>query len=187
MADTSALRKYFKNYLSNLKDTSFDKSNGEHLCQSDKEVVNFDDFTQKTKDFDFKQSKSCDALILFEFLKEVYCIEFKNQKHSDIDSDDMKGKYVDSLNNITTIFQQENIKVKNYKFYFFVVFKNPNNFSAYKYRGMQNQIRFGLDNEKNKYKDIYTIYKSIIRTEPKDNFKDCYRKIFNDKIDCFDK
>ncbi len=185
MADISALMKYFQSYLTRLKDTSFDKNNGEYLCRSDKEVINFDDFTQNTKDFDFKQSKSCDAVILTESLKKIYCVEFKNQKHSDINSDDMKGKYVDSLNNITTIFQQENIRVQDYKFYFFVVFKNPNNFSAYKYRGIQNQIRFGLDDERDKHKKNYAIKNSTIKTEPKDYFKNYYREIFKDDVKCF--
>lgn len=185
MADISALRKYFQSYLSTLKDISFDKSNKEYLCQSNKEVVNFDDFTQNTKDFNFNQSKSCDAVILSESLKEIYCIEFKNQKHSNVDNK-IKVKYVDSLNNIKTMFQQENIRVKDYQFYFFAVFKNPNNFNAYKSRGMQNEIRFGLDSERDKHKKSYIIHKSIIKTEPKDYFKYYYRKIFKDNVKCFD-
>lgn len=185
MADTPVLRKYFQSYLSSLKDTSFDKSNGEYLCQSNKEVINFNDFTQKTKDFDFKKSKSCDALILFKSLKEIYFIEFKNQKYGDINNDDMRGKYVDTLNNIKTIFQQENIRVKNYKFYFFVVFKNPNNLSTYKSRGVQNKILFGLDGEQDKHKKNYAIKTSIIKTEPKDYFKNYYREIFKDGVKCF--
>lgn len=77
MADTSVLKKYFQNYLSSLKETSYDKNNKEYLCQSDKEVIDFDDFTQNTKDFDFRQSKSCDALYLPESAREIYCIELK--------------------------------------------------------------------------------------------------------------
>lgn len=184
MADISALRKYFQSYISTLKDTSFDKSNGEYLCQSDKEVVNFDDFTQHTKDF--RQSKSCDAVILAESLKEIYCIEFRNQKYSDIDSGDIKRKYIDSLTNLSYMFKAENIKVRGYRFYFFVVYKNPTNVGAYKARGMQNEIQFGLESERDKHKKNCIIHKSIIKTEPKDYFKGYYRKILKDNAKCFD-
>ncbi len=186
MADTSVLKKYFQNYLSNLNETSYDKNNKEYLCYSNKEVVNFDGFTQNTSDFNFKKSKSCDAVYFSNDRKEVYCIEFRNQKHSDIDNNDMKGKYIDSLINLQTIFQKENIAVQNYQFYFFVVYKNPTNMGMYKSRGLQNQIQFGLDYEREKYKDNYIIFNSIIKTEPKDNFKDYYRKFFKDDVKCFD-
>ena len=186
MADTSVLKKYFQNYLSNLKETSYDKNNKEYLCYSNKEVVNFDGFTQNTSDFAFKKNKSCDAVYFSNDRKEVYCIEFRNQKHSDIDNNDMKGKYIDSLINLQTIFQKENIAVQNYQFYFFVVYKNPTNMGMYKSRGLQNEIQFGLDDEKEKYKDNYIIFNSIIKTEPKDNFKDYYRKFFKNDVKCFD-
>lgn len=186
MADTSVLKKYFQNYLSSLKETSYDKNNKEYLCYSNKEVVNFDDFTQNTSDFAFKKSKSCDGVFLSEISQEVYCIEFRNQKHSDIDNNDMKGKYIDSLINLQTIFQKENIAVQNYQFYFFVVYKNPTNMGMYKSRGLQNQIQFGLDYEREKYKDNYIIFNSIIKTEPKDNFKRYYGKFFKNNIKCFD-
>lgn len=183
MADTSVLKKYFQNYLSSLKETSYDKNNKEYLCYSNKEVVNFDDFTQNTSDFAFKKSKSCDALYLPDDRKEVYCIEFKNGK---IKNDNIKGKYIASLINLQTIFQKENIAVKNYQFYFFVVYKNPTNMGAYKNRGLQNEIQFGLDDEKEKYKYNYIICNSIIKTEPKDNFKRYYGKFFKNNIKCFD-
>lgn len=186
MADTSVLKKYFQNYLSTLKNTSFDKNNEVYLCQSDKEVVDFDDFTQKTKDFNFKSSKSCDAVYLPKDMNEVYCIEFKNQPYSIIDGERIKGKYVDSLTNLGTMLEKENINAKNYKFYFFVVYKNPTNMSAYKARGMENEIKFGLDDEKSKHKDSYIIGNSIIKTKHKDFFKSYYRKFFKDDIKCFD-
>lgn len=186
MADTTTLRKYFQNYLSNLKETSYDTKNKEYLCHSDKEVVNFDNFTQNTSDFNFKKSKSCDALFLSEISKEIYCIEFRNQKYGDINNDDMKGKYIDSLRNLHTIFQKENIAMRNYKFYFFVVYKNPTNMSAYKARGMENEIKFGLYDEKSKHKDSYIISNSIIKTKHKDFFKRYYKNFFKDDIKCFD-
>ena len=58
---------------------------------------------------------------------------------------------------------------------------------AYKARGTQNEIRFGLESKKQKYKSNAIIRNSIIKTEPKDNFKNYYRKFFKDDINCFDK
>lgn len=186
MADISILKQYFKDYMCSLKETSFDEDNGIYLCQSVKEVVNFDDFTQNTKDFNFKRNKSCDAVYFPNDTMEIYCIEFKNQRYSDIDSDNIRGKYVDSLTNLGYMFAKENIGVKNYTFHFFVVYQNPTNRSAYKARGSENEIKFGLDDEKQKHKDNYVISNSKIKTKHKDFFKNYYRNFFKDDIKCFD-
>jgi hypothetical protein len=66
-----------------LKETSFDEKNKIYLCQSDMMVFDFDCIVKAL--YPKKQPASYDALIVNQEDKLVYCVEFKNQKPSEID------------------------------------------------------------------------------------------------------
>ena len=91
MAELSyIIKNKYKDTLSTLKNTSYDRDNEIYLCQSDKEVVDFDALTLKLNPK--KQPSSYDALLIEESDKEVFCIEFKNQKKSDIENQNLHKK-----------------------------------------------------------------------------------------------
>ena len=66
------------------------------------------------------------------------------------------------------------------------MYQNPTSMGAYRIRGMENEVKFGLDNERQKHKDNFIISNSIIKTKHKDFFKNYYRKFFKDDVKCFD-
>ncbi|MDM8566208.1 hypothetical protein QUF74_11245 [Candidatus Halobeggiatoa sp. HSG11] len=148
MADASSIfRNKFKKYISSLKDTSYDSINDKYLCQnSTQEVYNFDLIVKDRNPL--KQPSSFDSLLIYDY--DVYCIEFKNQKHSDIDGTQIKNKL---------IYGKNNIQKRDYKFIYCVVYKNCTpHYNRFKCGILKGMPRFNLEEckEKGVVKDIFT-------------------------------
>ena len=83
MAELSyILKENFLDSFDTLKNTSYDKENNIYMCRSDMLVVDFDKLTRVLNPK--KQPSSYDTLIVEERNKKVFCVEFKNQKQSDM-------------------------------------------------------------------------------------------------------
>jgi hypothetical protein len=136
-----------------LKETSFDEENDIYLCQSDMKVFDFDCIVKAL--YPEKQPASFDTLIVNEKDKLVYCVEFKNQKPSDVISSKIKDKLTNGKDILTNICQSNKIPPKSYAFLFCVVFKK--NRRGYRDGIKNSTIRFGLEQYKGKYfDDIFT-------------------------------
>ena len=186
-SDIAILRSQLIKYISTLHKTSCgtDSNNNNkivYLCHSSIKVYSFDDFT---KDKFPTHTSSFDALYFIG--NEVYCIEFKNSYRQQLNkSDDRKKlhkKYIDGLNNLNEIFNNHNIPIKNYKFYFFIVYKDTDKQRGREYVEeveRQNQIKFGLKEIKEANINKLIFKNSHIKTTCKSCFKKEYKKIFVD-------
>lgn len=180
MADLSLLKSFFGSYWTTLGETSYDDDGEkkEFLCQSQKKVINFDKYMQDKKE---KNKKSFDALY-FEN-DTIYCIEFKNQKHSKIVNQKVKKKYIDGLSELNKIFESKSLRICEYMFCLYVVFKNPSNDGAmtqYRKRLKEKEIDLGL-----RAKDFLEKLKDIKINNPKNkvgcvnDFRREYQKVFS--------
>ncbi|CAM3544206.1 hypothetical protein HEGA106846_03755 [Helicobacter ganmani] len=178
MADLSLLKSFFDSYGVTLKETSYDKENENFLCQSQEKVISFDKYMQSKRE---KYKKSFDALYFKN--DTIYCVEFKNQKHSEISSQEIKNKYIDGLSELDKVFKSKNLKTSDYKFYLYVVFKNPSNDGAmtqYRKRFKEEEIDLGL-----RAKDFLEKLKNIKINSPKNkvgcvnDFRQEYQRVFS--------
>ena len=132
-----------------LKETSFDERNKIYLCQSEMKVFDFDCIVKTL--YPKKQPSSYDALIVNQKDKRVYCVEFKNQKFSEIDKTNLQKKWKNGKDILTDICKQNNVQQHLYTFIYCVVFKQ--NKGGYR-NGIKNStIRFDLEQYKNKHFD----------------------------------
>ena len=184
MADLGVLRGIFEPYESTLQETSYDTTNQKYLCQSQEKVINFDRYTQtKAQESKCKAKKSFDALYFHHQTSSVYCIEFKNQKYSDIDSDDIREKFIHGIAQLREIFISKNINADNFTFNFFVVFKKPRETRAFHTRFAEIETFFELDT-KNFKENLVKIKSLNVKTGYSAQFGKIYKKLFNHESDC---
>jgi len=174
MADVDSIFKsIYRDYCSSLKNTSYDTEKNEYLChdESHRYVYDFDKIV-KFK-YPLKQPSSYDALLFND--NKVYCVEFKNQKYSDIDRSVIAKKLQNGKEILDQIFKENNIPKSEYKFVFCVVYKNS---STRWQRGIaKNEVQFELDAYKGKFFDeIYTNDVLYFTNE--------YKKKFKKELDC---
>ena len=168
MADLkSTLKSQYKDYATSFKQTSFDSENKEHLCQD--ETVQVYDFDKIVKEkYPSKQPASTDVLLLQNHT--LFCIEFKNQKPSNIDNANIKIKFNNTQEIIKSIFKEHNLQTNEITFIFCVAYKPS--VTQWK-RGVANNILFGLEEFKGKFfNDIFTNDVSWFKKEYKKNFKE---------------
>jgi hypothetical protein len=140
---------HYESCWKSLKETSFDEINKVYLCQSDMKVFDFDCIVKTL--YPKKQPASYDALLVNEKNKRVYCIEFKNQKPSEIDKSNIQKKLKNGKDILTDLCKQNNVQQSLYTFIYCVVFKK--NKGGYR-EGIKNStIRFDLEQYKNQYFD----------------------------------
>lgn len=173
MADIKSIFKSkFKDFQSTLKDTSFDKIKTEYLCNDESQkVFDFDSIIKKT--YPKKQPASYDALLLDD--NNIFCIEFKNERYSDVDKKQLHLKLTNSKKAMDDIFLENNINKKEYKFVFCVAYKNTRTRWQ---RGIEkNTVQFDLEQYKGKYFD--EIYTNDVRF-----FTNEYKKYFQKALKC---
>ena len=153
-----------------MRETSFDEKNEIYLCQSDMKVFDFDCIVKKL--FPKKQPASYDALIVNQKDKLVYCVEFKNQKPSEIDKSNIQKKLQNGKDILMDICKQNNVPRNLYRFVYCVVFKAEQR--GYR-NGIKNStIRFDLEQYKNKYFDEIVTNDIVFFTKE-------FQKKFNDE------
>ncbi len=171
MADFSfVIKQHFKSSLDTLKNTSYDKENDIHMCQSGMQVVDFDHLTKEI--YPQKQPSSYDSLIIEESTKKLFCVEFKNQKTSYIKNKELHKKVKDSDGIIKHICSNHNIAKSDYELILCIVYKADS--SRYQYRRFKEKIvHFRLDAYRGKY------FSSIVT-----NDIEFFKKEFNKKFGC---
>ncbi len=142
MAEFSyVIKQHFDDCFNTLKETSYDKENDQYLCQSSMRVLDFDAVTKKI--YPKKQPASYDALISIEVKKEIFYVEFKNQKKSNIKNKEIKKKVVDSHQTLKTISSKHHVRLKDYKRILCVVYQQEK--ALYRYRRFkENIVHFDL-------------------------------------------
>ncbi len=148
------LQKHYHAYFDTLKNTSYDKENDVHMCQSPKRVIDFDSLTKSLGSK--KQPSSFDALLNDENDKRIYCIEFKNQDRSKINNAEIQKKLVDGRVTLDSMLRKGNVAKNDYEFIFCVAFK-PNR-QHYKYRRKieTRETYFNLQKHGDKFDKILT-------------------------------
>lgn len=173
MADIhSIFKSKFFSYESTLEATSYDDEKEQHLCQDTTAKVY--DFDKIVKDkYPTKQPSSYDALLLKEY--EVFCVEFKNQKYSDIDRSEIKKKLLNGKDVLDTILQENNVPKKDYKFVFCVAYSTRAD--RWKRGIAKNQVQFELAS-------YVPAYFDEVYTNDVDFFKNEYKKVFKKMLEC---
>jgi len=145
MADINTLISQFSSFKSTFKDTSFDDSNGVHLCTDETQsVINYDKLIEHKYPDSNERPKSFDALYVHNEL--IFCIEFKNQKPAQISNSEVQEKIVDGKNELVNLLQALNIQKNNYKFVYCVAYKECKEpYDRYKCGVTKEKVQFGLE------------------------------------------
>lgn len=136
------LQTILSDHQSTFKQTSYDNENDKYLCKdtSTNHVFDFDSYVAGNFDH-AKLPASPDAIYIGS--KELYFVEFKNQKAADVDTAKIKSKFqkgTEILKNLLVEFTP-----RDNKFFFCVVFrvqKAPYFNSSHIER---NSVKFGLE------------------------------------------
>ena len=160
MADINQFQKEYVQYRSTFKETSFDDNNEVYLCNDESQnVINFDKILEKKYPDSNKRPKSFDALYIYNDL--LFCVEFKNQKPSQIakSKEDIQGKLLSGKSELIKLCQELNIQISDYSFVYCVVYKKctePRD--RYKCGIDKGKVLFGLEKyeEQGLVKKVYT-------------------------------
>lgn len=129
-------------HLSTFKATSFDDANNTYLCS--------DETTGDVYDFDaYVRARRADPIpaspdAIHTGNKDLYFVEFKNQRSGDIDKTQMQRKFVAGTEILKELLQE--FSARDCRYHFCVVMKNQPR-SRYMDFGHieRNVVRFGLD------------------------------------------
>jgi len=158
MADIGQFMQTYQSFQSTFKETSFDSDKNENLCEDNtQKVINFDKIIEGQYPNSNVRPKSFDALYVYE--DNIFCIEFKNQKPSQINNQDICQKLTEGKAELDTLLQRLNIQSNNYNFVYCVVYKKCIEArDRYKCGIDKGKILFGLEQYKNQglVKEIFT-------------------------------
>lgn len=170
MAEMSyIIKSQYPNALESLKNTSYDKENKVYMCQSNMEVVNFDKLTFAL--YPKKQPASYDALLIEEQVKNIFYVEFKNQKKANINNTQLHKKVKESDNTLKKLCHENSINKNNYDFTLCIVYKQDRAELRYR-RFKENIVHFGLEVYNGIYFDkVITNEISFFQSEFKKRYK----------------
>jgi len=139
--------------LNTLKNISYDKENQVFLCNCDTKRIDFDKLTDKY--CPHPNPPSVDTIIFNKIDKKIYLIEFKNQKCSNINNEEIKRKVESSINVLKDLAKKCNVNFKDYLIYVGIVYNDK---SKWKRGICSNTIQFGLEyfKEQGLIKDVKT-------------------------------
>lgn len=158
MADITRFIEEYSAYKSTFKLTSFDNDNGVSLCLDERQVViNFDKIVETHYPGATNRPKSFDALYIHN--TDIYCVEFKNQKPTLLNSANIKGKLTSGKRELDTFLSTLDIPQHDYNFIYCICYQNwrePQ--ERYKYGIIKSAIKFDLEEYKEEglVKEIYT-------------------------------
>ena len=143
------------NCFNSLKNISYDKVNGNYLCNCNIKRLDFDLFSEKYCSHPIPSS--VDTILFNEENKKIYLIEFKNQRCSNIDNNEIRKKIFDSIEILKNISEKCNVKFNEYLIYIGIVYNDTSKW-RYRNRICSNTIQFGLEylKEQNIVKEIKT-------------------------------
>ena len=174
MADFNQFQQEYGQFKSTFKETSFDDNNKVYLCNDERQnVINFDSILEFKYPDSNLRPKSFDALYVYNDL--LFCIEFKNQKPSQIDNREIQDKILSGKAELVKLFQELNIQMNDYRFVYCVVYKKciePRD--RYKCGIDKNKVLFGLEKyeEQGFVKKVYTQSVDFFTKEFKKNLKE---------------
>ena len=158
MADIGHFIRVYQNFQSTFKETSFDSDNSQYLCNDESQnVVNFDKVLEKKYPDSNVRPKSFDALYVYKNI--IFCIEFKNQKPSQIINQNICEKLTAGKAELDKLLQELNIQSSNYDFAYCVAYKKciePRD--RYKCGIDKGKVLFGLEKHRNQglVKEVFT-------------------------------
>jgi len=173
MADINQFLQSYQSSQSTFKKTSFDDSNGEYLCSDESQIViDFDKIIGELYPDSYTRPKSFDALYVYG--NKIFCIEFKNQKPSKIDNQEVQNKLKDGKTELDKLLQSLKIQSRDYDFAYCVVYKKciePRD--RYKCGVEKDKVLFGLESYKNKgfVKEVLTQNVNYFTKEFKKQFQ----------------
>lgn len=122
MADIDVFFRDYQTFASTFKETSFDSINSIYLCTDESQnVIDFDKLVEQEYPDSNIRPKSFDAIYLYKSI--VFCVEFKNQKPSNIDNYGVQYKLEDGKAELDKLLQGFNIQTNDYEFVYCVVYK----------------------------------------------------------------
>lgn len=139
-------------HVSTFKKTSLDDANNVHLCSDETtaEVYDFDAYVRARGDDPIPASP--DAIHAGH--KDLYFVEFKNQRIRDIDTAQMKRKFAAGTEILKELLKD--FSPKDCRYHFCVVLKNQPRSRYMDPRHIeQNVVRFGLDELNNELGGFY--------------------------------
>ena len=195
MSDLCVLEEFFKPYKASLQKISFDTTNQKDFCKSTEKAFYFDEYM---KDKSGADNKSFDALYFDYELSHIYCIEFKKREHGKGSSKPgrIKGKFIDGINELKNVFENQGLEITNYKFHLFVIFKSPLEYKKKKDSHLEKRAaKYSMNAEKSNFltKDddfkqrlplCQEINKPDIRVGYIRDFMEDYKKLFHHESDC---
>ncbi len=128
-------------YLSTFKKTSFDEINNVHLCRDETtaEVYDFDAYVRTRRTDSIPASPDA----IHTASKDLYFVEFKNQRIGDIDTAQMQSKFAAGTEILKELLKD--FSPKDCKYHYCVVLKNQPRSKYMDFRHIeQNVVRFGL-------------------------------------------
>ncbi len=158
MADFNLFHKEYSSYISTFKETSFDSDNNIYLCQDESiEIINFDKIIKNKYPNSYTRPQSFDAIYFDKSSKNIYLVEFKNQKKPE--KKEVEGKLLDGKQEFDLLLNNLNISKSNYKFIFCLVYNKFKPKEERFKRGLFKSITFEFlkkYNENGFVNDIYT-------------------------------
>jgi hypothetical protein len=157
-------------HVSTFKETSLDDANNVHLCSDETtaEVYDFDAYVRARGDDRIPASP--DAIHAGH--KDLYFVEFKNQRISDIDTAQMKRKFAAGTEILKELLKD--FSPKDCRYHFCVVLKNQPRSRYMDFRHIeQNVVRFGLDELNNELGGFY----DHVVTESLDFYMDQFKEL----------
>ena len=173
MADMGQFISTYQFFKSTFRETSFDSDNSHYLCTDEScEVINFDNVVEEKYPDSNTRPKSFDALYVYKNI--IFCIEFKNQKPSQVNNQDVGGKLTEGKAELDTLLQTLNIQVNEYSFVYCVAYKKciePRD--RYKCGIEKGKVLFGLEQYKHQglVKEIFTDNVDFFTKEFKKQFQ----------------
>lgn len=139
-------------HLSTFKATSFDDANNVHLCS--------DETTGEVYDFDaYVRARCADPIpaspdAIHTGSKDLYFVEFKNQRSSDIDKAQMQRKFEAGTEILKELLQD--FSARDCRYHFCVVMNNQPRARYMDFGHIErNIVRFGLDELNQKLGGFY--------------------------------
>lgn len=136
------LQKALEPFASTLKCTSFDEENNAYLCQDEGtlQVYNFDAYVGACCPHPLPASP--DAIHIGS--KDLYFVEFKNQRPADVDKTQMQRKFEAGTKILKDLLKD--FSAKDCRYHFCVVMKNQPRPRFMDFRHIEKSaVRFGLD------------------------------------------
>lgn len=143
------------------------------MCQSQREIYCFEDHERL-------RGKRFDALYIGKD-DGIYCVEFKNSHYEEISKmqAELEGKFCDSFDFLKGLFEAKNLKMQDYDFYFYIVWKDSSK-DHERFSVRKNQEEKGIYRRLRRCIDRWCEANKKLRIQLKTNSKYYFLKEYKD-------